>query len=90
MIQPPAPHDPASRLAAAEGDALRNLVFHEGVALARALHDDPAAVARIRETLQDMADHSPNEWIRREAQARLAELDAYGPARGRSGMMPPC
>ena len=71
------------RLAEAHPDEFRNLVFQEGVALAGQLleagdrlPEAQAMVARIEAAYVDMAEASPNEWIRRVAAERLAELRA--------------
>lgn len=67
------------RLAEAHEDDFRNLVFHQAADLAAVARrrSDAAMLARIRAELADMAERSPNEWIRREA---ATKLDALGPS----------
>lgn len=68
------------RLALATGDEFRNLVFQQGVELATQLsgggNKEGEMIARIEAAYEDMAAHSPNEWIRRVAAQKLAELRA--------------
>ena len=76
--------DAYARLEAAHPEAFRNLVFQDGVGLAREVLAEPgrepadawAMVEKIEAAYRDMAERSPNEWIRREAAARLVELAA--------------
>lgn len=76
-------NDAYERLGGVGPDAFRNLVFQDGVGLARELlagEREPAEawamIDRIEAAYRDMAERSPNEWIRREAAARLVELAA--------------
>lgn len=77
-------NDAYTRLDQAHPDVFRNLVFQDGVGLARTLLAEPerepaeawAMIDRIEAAYRDMAERSPNEWIRREAAQRLVELAA--------------
>lgn len=68
------------RLADASPEEFRNLVFQQGLELAVLLSGggtpEGEMVARIEAEYQDMAEHSPNEWIRRLAAQKLEELRA--------------
>ncbi len=68
------------RLAEASADEFRNLVFQQGVELAAQLSGggtpEGEMIARIEAAYEDMAATSPNEWIRRVAAQKLAELRA--------------